>query len=197
MLVLGGIGKIQKNLIDILIEKIDDFLDLKTEEIEKGNKIGDEIINKAKKLEKSIKREEKRSKFREILIDSSSRHSKLSKNVIKKKNGPLKSDWEQLAEQSMSKLKDEVLALKDFIHKNESVLRKRMIKNRYGIDLKELNQQLKEEENVDESLNAKLSNRIQTIDERELQSVMKNHKDRLKRIIRLLVYLKEVRRIEQ
>lgn len=171
-------------------------MDIEPDKIQKGKEITEEIIRSAEISEKLIFEKGKRKRYSKLLSELETRFSKLSRDVQNREKSSLSSDWQQLGEQNMSKLKDDVLALREFLKKNEAALKKRWNEMAYGADIEDLVRNLKNEESVDSLTVSKLSNAIKNRGEDEIESITKENTDRLNRITRWLLLLREVRNAE-
>lgn len=193
---VGGVENIQKNIAEDITEKIDAFLDLNSEELKKAIEMGNKIIKKARKMEKILFEKEKKKRYEKIFSRLNLKHSKLVKDVSRKKKAFLKPEWKKLSKQDMSNLEDELIALREFINEEKTLLRKRWNKKQWGMDLKDLNRLLDKEKSVSASTKAEFSKKIRKMESERIQSSTKDNSERLDRINKWLVLLREVRRIE-
>ncbi|KXA94075.1 hypothetical protein AKJ65_05475 [candidate division MSBL1 archaeon SCGC-AAA259E19] len=175
--------------LDEILMAIGEFLDLKTENVEKGDELGKEISKIADEIQELIVEEEFKKKFHKITSRLKNYSTRLSRDVLNSEKGPLNRDWEQFARQDLSRLKDEVLALKEFLIEHEAILRKRQNERRYGLDFNELARRIKKEDSIDEitrSQFARASNELET-------EKIGEFKDTLLRISKWLFALKELK----
>ncbi|KXB07326.1 hypothetical protein AKJ52_00530 [candidate division MSBL1 archaeon SCGC-AAA382C18] len=183
-------------MIDKILQKIDKFLNLDPSEVDKGKDLGKEITIHMRDVEKLISDDKRSDTYRKIISKIKNHSSKLSSDASTSKESSLSSDWKQLARQDLSKLKDEVLALQELITKHELFLRKRWNEKNYGLDIRDLVKRIKKEDSIDKVTQSKLANALEDMDDGEIGEITEKYRDRLSRISRWLVVLKEVDSVE-
>lgn len=181
------------NLIDRILETLEEVLELDPQNIERGNELGKEIDEILPEIEKLILKDERKKKYIKIVARLKNRSSKLSRDLINSNKVSLSSDWKQFARQEFSKLRDEALALQEFLTNHESILRKRLNEERYGIDLRDLARRIEKENRLDKVTRSKFSSLIKKMDSEEIQRKSDELKDRLNRISKWLLALTEIK----
>lgn len=186
----------RNNPVDEILEKIEKFLELEPGEIEEGRKLGKEICENSAELKGLILKKESKKDYMKIVSQIKTRSTKLAADTLNSKKGPLNSDWKQLAKQDQSKLKDEILRLQEFLSVRENLLRKRANEKLHGIDIRNLARRLRREKSIDQVLRSQLTKLIENMDEEDLQKKVKECRERLNRISKWLLFLKEVKNVE-
>ncbi|KXA90905.1 hypothetical protein AKJ57_03235 [candidate division MSBL1 archaeon SCGC-AAA259A05] len=175
--------------LDETVKAIEKFLALKIDDTKKGNKLGKKIIKIAADIRALIIEKELKKKFQKIISRLKNYSSRLSRDVLNSENGPLNRDWEQFARQDLSRLKDEVLALQEFLIEHEAILQKRQNERRYGLDFKELARRIRKEDSIDEITRSQF---LRTVDKLEVERIGE-FKNTLLRISKWLFALKELK----
>lgn len=183
------------NLIENTLTKIESLLNIDPKELKKGKKVGMETCEESEKLKKLIFEESKKKEYEKIFSKVKSHSAKLSRDLLNAGKGILGKDWKQLAKQDLSKLKDEVTALQEFIKRHETILRKRLNRKKYGVDIRDLVLRLKKEESIDELTQTRLLNLTEEMEEKELQKKAKKLGERIDHIEKWLLVIKEVENI--
>lgn len=181
------------SLLDETFYRITRFLELGPGEVKKGNKFGKELVESCEEIENLILDKEMKSNLRSILSKLNSYSSRLSRDVSNLEEGSLPRDWKRFAKQDFSRLKDEVLALEEFLLAHEMEIRKRLYEVKYGMNVKELFLRLTREEAIDEIVRSRLSKLVEDMEEEELREKFEENEERLRRISKWLFMLKEVK----
>lgn len=185
------------NSFDEIQDKIDEFLQLELGMVVKGEKIGKEISRKADEFRSLWLKKEIKSTYVEILSRIKNQSSKLSRDVLNSEKSSLKSDWKKIAKRDQSKLRDEILAFQEFLNIHEETIRKRLSEEKHGIDIRDLARRLKDEDSVDEITCSRFCDRIKTMNSEEIELKTGEFRDRLTRISKWLLILKEIRNIDK
>lgn len=186
----------KNNPVDKTLHKIEKFLELKLEETEEGGKLGKEICEDSAELKGLILDEESKKNYIKIISQIKTHSTKLAADTLKSKRGPLNSDWKQLARQDQLKLKDEILKMQEFLLARENILRKRANEKLYGIDIQNLARRLRKEKAIDQVLRSQLTKLVENMGEEDLQTNVEECRERLNRISKWLLSLKEVKNAE-
>lgn len=181
------------NPIDEINQKIEDFLELKPGAIEEGNMLGKRIIETSGKIEELISDEELGNRYREIISRLKKQSSKLSSDLLNSESNHLSEDWKKFARKDNLKLRDEILALQEILSRHENELRRKFSERRYGIDLQDLVHRIENENSVDSLLSSQLSKSFSEMNEKKVQIKVAEFNERLNRISKWLLALKEVR----
>lgn len=181
------------NPIDEINQKIENFLELKLGAIEEGNMLGKRIIETSGKIEELISDEELGNRYREIISRLKKQSSKLSSDLLNSESNHLSEDWKKFARKNNLKLRDEILALQEILSRHENELRRKFSERRYGIDLQDLVHRIGNENSVDSLLSSQLSKSVSEMNEKKVQIKVAEFNERLNRISKWLLALKEVR----
>ncbi len=184
--------RIAGDVLSKLLRRIDEFTELEGDKVREGITRGREICKLADMIKLLVKEEEKRENYREILFKLDEGLSRISMDLSISKEGKLGSDWRLIALKNHKKLKKHVLKLREFLKSHEKVLRGRLYRESFGLDFRELVEELKKSDYADPVLVNRISDRIRDMDANERLERMENNSDRLKRISRWLYLLKEV-----
>ncbi len=183
------------NPLDKSFDLIEELLELDPGNVKKGSKLGEELVESTRKIKTSISEQKTEEDLREILSSLRNCCSRLSRDVLNIEEKSLNSDWERFAKQDFSRLKDVVLSLKEFLVSNESAIRKEFYEAKYGMDVRELILEITGEENVDNVTQARLSSLVDDMEEDKLQAKVEKHEERLQRIYKWLLMLREVKNV--
>lgn len=137
-----------------MIRAINDLIGLSSSELPSASERAAMIAKIAEDLRDLELDAEPGGRLQELTRAFNSAVAKLSQSVSNLKRGPLKSDWARLAERDLIVVKDEALALHEFLSKNYERLRSAIERagTRRGrdIDLRGLVEELRREQAMDE-----------------------------------------------
>ncbi len=179
-----------------LFKNIDCFLDLPNSSVSKANELGEKICKGAKELQNTARMDPKAQKKLEQLtskLENISAH--LSRSILNSNQGTFQRDWARFAQAESIKLKDEVLALREFLTLNAEAI-ERSLKEMRGILLEELPEILREERAIHEITYAKLTKRLSEFSRRELRKQEREAGEHLTRISGWLSSLREIRQVK-
>lgn len=182
-----------KDIINRISNKIKKFLETGPEDFEKGGRLGEEIVEISDELRDLIYEDKPIERYNEINTELTINSAKLSRDLINLRESKLESEWRQFAVQNLSKLKDNVLALKEFLSTHGEDLRKRFYEEKYGVSLPDLAHHLREEDSVGKITRTKFLKLIKDMGDREAQEKMKKFKKRVNRISKWVFALEELR----
>ncbi len=140
--------------LDRLIQAIDDLIRLSPSELPSVSEQAVMIARIAEGLRNLGLDAEPDERLRELTRAFNSAAAKLSQSVSNSKRGPLRSDWARLAERDLIVVKEEALALHEFLSKNYERLRSAvepaLARRGRDIDLRRLVEELRRERAMDE-----------------------------------------------
>lgn len=179
-------------LFDKIFDQIQEFLELDSENLKRAEELSKKIIRNSEEVGKSIGDRDRKEDFLKILSGLKNYSSKLSEDITNSKETSLKSEWGRLASQDMFRLKDEIMALQEFLQANETEIRRNLEKERYGFDARDLFRRLKTDSSIDKVIRSKISNLLDKLSEEEIRERIERNKDRLSRISNWFLMRKEV-----
>lgn len=182
-----------KDTINRTSKKIEKFLEVGPENVEKGDRIGKEIVELSEELRDLIYGAKPIERYNEISTELKTNSAKLSRDLINSKKSKLGCEWKQFAVQNLSKLKDSILALQEFLSNHGEEMRKRFYEDKYGVSLPDLARRLKEENSIGEITRSKFSKLIGNMENEETKEKMKKFEDRVNRISKWILALDELR----
>lgn len=185
------------DLLGELFSDVDVFLGLEPSSIERADELGRRIKKNAEELEEAIQDEEVRKKFKDNLAGLDKQSSKLARSVLNSRKGSLRLDWRRFARRDFDRLKDEVLALREFLILHRETIRKFLNRLEYGADLAELVEAIYGEGALHQTTYVGLTNSLVEASEEDIQEVMDKSSERISRISRWASILHEVRRTEE
>lgn len=175
-----------------MLENIEEFLKLETDDIKNGNKKGKKIIEDAEKLEDLIFEKKIRKKLDKITSKLKSRYYRLKKDVKYSERTKLKSDWKKMAEKDLSNLTDEVMLFREFLNRHKNRIRRNFNDIKYGFDLQDLANSLRTSRIVDEITISKFFQLLHRMDDNEIKSKTEEFEEQLERISELLFILNKL-----
>lgn len=179
-----------------LFKNIDCFLDLSNSSISKTNELGEKIGESAKELQNTVRLDPIAQKKLELLTSKlESISARLSRSILNSTQGTFQRDWIRFARAESIKLKDEVLALREFLTLNAEAI-ERSLRERQGISLDKLPEILREERAIHEITYAKLTKRLSEFSQRELRKREREASEQLTRISSWLSSLREIRQVK-
>lgn len=184
----------ERNGVERALDSIDEFLKLNPDDTDQGKDIAEKIIDDSEEIG-SLLEEKNRIRYEKIVSRIENIHSKLSSDLINSKKLTLSSDWEKIARKDLLRLKDSILSLQEFLKNRETTLRKRWNEKKIGIDLENLAGRIKNEDSVDEVTKSKFTNLVDELEEEEIRKMSIKLSERIDRISKWLLTLKEVRKI--
>jgi hypothetical protein len=143
-----------RSKLDRLIQAIDDLVELPPSELPSANERAAMIAKITEDLQNFKLDIELSERLRELTRSFNSAAARLSQSASNSKSGPLRADWERLARRDLIAVKDEALALHEFLSRNYERLRSAIERAGAGggpdIDLRKLVEELRGERAVRE-----------------------------------------------
>jgi hypothetical protein len=179
-----------------LFKNIDCFLDLPNSSVSKANELGEKICKGAKELQNTVRLGPRvQKKLEQLTSKLENISTRLSRSILNSNQGTFKRDWVRFARAESIKLKDEVLALREFLTLNADAIG-RSLKEIQCISLEELPEILREEQAIHEITYAKLTKRLSAFSRRELRKQEREAGEHLTRISGWLSSLREIRQVK-
>lgn len=180
-----------------LFKSIGRFLDLPNSSIPKANELGEKIGEGAKELQNTVRLDLRaQKKLKQLTSKLENISARLSRSILNSNQGTFQRDWARFARAESVKLKDEVLALREFLTLNAEAI-ERSLKEIQGISLGELPEILREEQAIHEITDAKLTKRLSEFSQRKLRKREREVSKQLTRISGWLSSLREVRQVKR
>ena len=178
-----------------LFKIIDRFLDLSNSDISRVRELGEKICQGARELQDAVKLDLRaHERFKQLISKLENTSARLSRSIINSKRGMFQQDWVRFARAESIKLKDEVLALREFLTFNMETI-ERLLKETQEVPITRLLEILREEHAIHEITYAKLVERLNKFSRRTLRKQEREASEHLTRISCWLSSLREIRQV--
>ena len=177
-----------------LFKIIDRFLDLSNSDISRVRELGEKICQGARELQDAVKLDLRaHERFKQLISKLENTSARLSRSIINSKRGMFQQDWVRFARAESIKLKDEVLALREFLTFNMETI-ERLLKETQEVPITRLLEILREEHAIHEITYAKLVEHLNKFSRRTLR---KQEREASKHLTRISCWLSNLREIRQ
>ncbi|KXB01327.1 hypothetical protein AKJ43_03470 [candidate division MSBL1 archaeon SCGC-AAA261D19] len=183
----------ENRLLKKLFSKVDLILKLELGEIQRAHELVEEILCGSKEILNIPQNKGVEEELEDILSRLEKWSGELSRSVLNSERCSLSQDWVRFARNDFAKLKDEILALREFLVRHQRGLQKSLNEARYGADLEDLVELLWEEEIPHRAILGQLTKRLSEMNETERQRATEIFSKRISRMSLWLSILQEAR----
>lgn len=176
-----------------MFSKVDLILKLELGEIQRAHELVEEILRGSKEILNIPQNKGVEEELEDILSRLEKWSGKLSRSVLNSERCSLSQDWVRFARNDFAKLKDEILALREFLVRHQRDLQKSLNEARYGADLEDMVELLWEEEIPHRAILGQLTKRLSEMNETERQRATEIFSKRISRMSLWLSILQEAR----
>lgn len=169
------------------------ILKLEPKQTGTANELAKEILQSSKELSNVLQDKRSKGELENILARLDKQSNKLARSVLNSEKGSLRQDWMRFARNDFANLMDEILALREFLVHHRKDLRRSLNEAKYGADLGEVVELLREEEVPHRATLGQLTKRLSEMDERERQRATEIFSERISRMLRWFSILREAR----
>lgn len=178
-----------------LFKTIERFLVLPNSAISGMKELGEKICQGAKELQSTTRLDPKtHERLKQLTSKLENISTRLTRSILNSKQGAFQQDWIRFAQAESIKLKDEVLALYEFLTLNAEAI-ERSLREEENIPLVKLPEVLREEQAIHEITYAKLTKHLSEFSRKALRKQEQDASEHLIRISRWLLSLREIRKV--
>jgi len=194
----GGLEEIRVkgNLHEHLLKKLDEFVNLPASSLPEASKLGEEISKSAREFSDTVNLPPRPRKRLDLLVAKiSSLSSRLTRSVANSRRGTFRRDWARFAQSEIVRLKDEALALREFLLSYRRTTEKKARPPMPMPSLPEIIEALHSEGAIHEVTYAKIIKCLSKMGSRALRKQERRMEERLLRMWSWLSDLRKIRRL--